>query len=347
MEGSYGKEPFDLRLTVLRMIRNLDKIFVFTLVGTILFGGGYYVKNVLLRGEILYSATSTYKIEYADEDWAQYGTYINGTTWNTHVHTEEFLRMVQKHLPDPELAESTEELGSMLQADLPSDLRVLATTVTSSQPGKCVQVAEAVQKALVEDFPAVTAEVSSIRVTDPASAAEEVASDARPLRAFILSAVLSFFFTIVILLLKETGDDCIWLPATIRKRYGLPVLGTIKTKELAANTVYLFRGMKKIAVCAATSDVNPVEVADKMAEAAGGTPGSSEWIPVPSPYLTPEVCGKLRQMDGILLAVRAGSHAGKPLEYVLEYLEQQDCKVTAAILWDADELLIKSYYCFH
>ncbi len=97
MQGSYGKEPFDLRLTVLRMMRRLDKIIMVTLAGTLLFGGGYYVKNVLLRGEPQYSAVSTYKIEYADEDWAQNGTYINATTWNTYVHTEEFLEMVQKH----------------------------------------------------------------------------------------------------------------------------------------------------------------------------------------------------------------------------------------------------------
>ena len=73
-EGYYGKEPFDLRLTALRFLKNLDKIIVVTLAGTLIFGGGYYVKNVLLRGEVYYSAQSTYKVEYSDPDWAQYGT---------------------------------------------------------------------------------------------------------------------------------------------------------------------------------------------------------------------------------------------------------------------------------
>ena len=44
-----------------------------------------------------------------------------------------------------------------------------------------------------------------------------------------------------------------------------------------------------------------------------------------------------------MLAVKAGSHAGRMFERVLEYLEQQDCQVTAAILWDADEKLLRRY----
>ena len=32
------------------------------------------------------------------------------------------------------------------------------------------------------------------------------------------------------------------------------------------------------------------------------------------------------------------------MERTLEYLGQQDCPVTAAILWEADERLIRRYY---
>ena len=39
MEASYGKEPFDLRLLLLRLGRNLWKILVLTILGTVLFGG--------------------------------------------------------------------------------------------------------------------------------------------------------------------------------------------------------------------------------------------------------------------------------------------------------------------
>ena len=66
MEVSYGKEPFDLRLMCLRLCRNLWKILAVTVVGTLLFGGGYYVKNVLLQPDPGYAASSTYKVEYKE-----------------------------------------------------------------------------------------------------------------------------------------------------------------------------------------------------------------------------------------------------------------------------------------
>jgi len=46
----------------------------------------------------------------------------------------------------------------------------------------------------------------------------------------------------------------------------------------------------------------------------------------------------------VLLVVRAGNYIGKKTEDVLDFLKQQDCRVTAALLWDADERLIRMYY---
>ena len=66
-KGHYGREPFDLRLTMLRMLYKLPLILGLTLLGSLVLGGGYYAKNVLLRGESMYSAASRYRIEYAVE----------------------------------------------------------------------------------------------------------------------------------------------------------------------------------------------------------------------------------------------------------------------------------------
>lgn len=366
-KGNYGKEPFDLRLTVLRLIFHIHWILVFTVLGTLLFGGGYYVKNVIFRPEPAYAATSTYKVDYANESWAQYGTYINETTWNTWVHTKEFLDNVQRHLQEGELpaaaassmAEfSNEELSGMLSAKLASDLRVPSTVVTTADGELSVLIAGAVEQTMTEDFAQnVPNDISAIRVIDPAVAAKEVLWDVRPIRAFVLSGVLSCFFAVVIFLLKELGDDSIWLPATLYKRYGLKTLGTVHSRELKANIAYFCQGMERIAVCSVDENMNPAEVSQGLhrAESRCAEHNNSEkkqeneygrWIPAPTPLLCPDTCSFLRQADGIVLVVQAGSHVGKRLEYVMEFLQQQDCEITAAILWNADEKLIRSYYCF-
>ena len=95
MEASYAKEPFDLRLLLLRLGRNLWKILALTILGTVLFGGGYYVKNVLLQPDPGYAASSTYKVEYVENPNAAGAYYINEATWNSLLHTGEFLDGVE------------------------------------------------------------------------------------------------------------------------------------------------------------------------------------------------------------------------------------------------------------
>ncbi len=215
-EGCYGKEPFDLRLTALRLIANLDVVLVFTLAGTLLFGGGYYVKNVLLRSEKQYSVTSVYRVDYAIEEEKDIGSvYINEMSWNTYLHSQEFLNAVMKHLKENSLIMDSdwvsripeEEVSEALTAYLASDLRVPSTMVVTDFEAASLQIARAVEQTMTEEFPAWVKEISGIRVIDSPETASEVIPDVRPARAFALSAILSCFFTVVILLLKETGDD--------------------------------------------------------------------------------------------------------------------------------------------
>ena len=385
-EGSYGREPFDLRLTVLRLIACLDKVLVFTLVGTLLFGGGYYVKNVLLRPEKQYGVTSVYRVEYVVEEEKDVGVvYINEMSWNTYLHSQEFLDAVMKHMEingsymDSDWMDqiTVEQVSESLTAYLASDLRVPSTTVITDFEAASLFIARAVEQAMTEEFPEGIREISEIRVVDAPEAAEEVIPDVRPGRAFVLSAVLSCFFTVIILLLKETGDDNIWLPSTIRLRYGIKCVGTLESPELSENLQYIYAGMKKVAVCGVQVETDPAEILaslrGKCVESVKQLPEMEEpsdvkpfpnvirlpnvkefpnvksfcmeeWFAVPSPVLCPEGCKALREAEGILLAVQAGAHAGKQLEYCLEFLRQQDCEITSVILWNADEKLVKAYY---
>ena len=374
-EVCYGKEPFDLKLTVLRLIRNLGRIILITLAGTILFGGGYYVKNVLLRGEKEYSCTSIYKVEYADEPSKSGDYYINEMSWNTYIHSADFLEAAWGHLQENTIAydsifvKSREELSSMIQAKLDSDIHIPSTIVTSGSPAWSVLIAEAVEQTMMGEFTDDNEQIAGIHVMTPAVTAEEVIPDVRPVRAIILSAVLSCFFAVTIFLIAETGADSIWLPVTLRRRYGLASVGTLESRELKSNLNYKFKEKKKIAVCAADEDMDPAKAAAALERAmkmdgtatremtvemdgtvarerAAEDPKKAavEWIPVPAPLLCGESMELLREMDGVLLVVKAGSHTGKPLEYVLEYFAEQDIEITAALLWEADELLIRAYY---
>lgn len=346
-EGSYGKEPFDLRLTVLRLLRKFWLVLTATLGGTLLFGGGYYVKNILLQPEPDYRAISVYRVDYAVAEEKDIGAvYINEMTWNTYMDTQLFHGQVRQYLPADMVSTDT-ELTDAVSAVVASDLRVLSTVVTTDSSEKSLAIAGAVESALVRDLPSAISEVSAITVMDPAQETQAVYPDVRPVRALVLSALLSFFFAVVVFLLKELGDDAVWLPVTLRQRYGLRVVGTIQSRVFAENMNRFFEGMKHIAVCPVQEKLDARTVSKELRAACKGSKvlqEGVEWMPVASPLSCPEGCRKLRESEGVLLVVAAGSHAGKQLEYVLEFLSQQDCKVTSVILWDADELLLKWYY---
>lgn len=375
---TYGKEPFDLRLMVLCLCRRLPLILAVTLTGTMLFGGGYYVKNVLLRSERLYAVTSTYKVSYAAQEKDIGSVYINEMSWNTYLHSQFFLDLVRAHLAD-NLGENGSEipgnevLEGMMQVYLASDLRVPSTTVTTDSPEKSIWIARAVEAAMTEEFAGEIREIDAIEVIDPGNVPREVVPDVRVIRAFALSGILSCFFAITAVLLCITGQDAIRLPVIIWKRYGVKTVGTVKSRELAENISFYFRGetegnkaedmddrisaeglLKNVAVCMVQDGLDGSEVMKQLRAACPQIPVQESslnretggWFMVPSPISHPESIRKLRGAEGILLVVGADAHGGRQFEYVLEHLRQQGCKVTAALLWKADERLIDWYYGF-
>lgn len=203
MEASYGKEPFDLRLLLLRLGRNLWKILALTILGTVLFGGGYYVKNVLLQPDPGYAASSTYKVEYVENPNASGAYYINEATWNSLLHTGEFLDGVETHLQEAAergesgaaavLEQGRDRWIEALSAALPSDFSIPVTKATTQDPGESIALAHAAEETMCGEFAESMPEITRIKVLDHGDLAEAVVPDVRPVRAVILAAVLSLF----------------------------------------------------------------------------------------------------------------------------------------------------------
>lgn len=343
-KADYGKEPFDLRLLLFRIWKKLPVLLGLCILVTGILGGAYYVKNIVLRPEKTYVAASIYEIEFSSPTWAMEGTYINETTWNTWVHTDEFIGNVKKHLQEADggVQVTEAELQAALSAKLASDLRMPSTYVVTNDPAKSEKIAAAVELAMVQEMVEGSDAIATMRVVDYGKA-QEVLWDVRPKRAFILSAVLSVLFVFGIFLLLEIGDDSIWLPITLKTRYGLTPVGTVESAMCKENLKYLFGDKTKVAICPAFEEIDPMQV-ERSLNALLDTP--MQWVSYPNPNLSPESAEHLRQADAVLLVVSAGTKVGKPLEAVLAFLGTQDIAVTGALLWEADEKLIRNYYRF-
>lgn len=158
---------------------------------------------MLLQPDPGYAASSTYKVEYVENPNAAGAYYINEATWNSLLHTGEFLDGVETHLQEAAergetgaaavLEQGRDRWIEALSAALPSDFSIPVTKATTQDPGESIALAHAAEETMCGEFAESMPEITRIKVLDHGDLAEAVVPDVRPVRAVILAAVLSLF----------------------------------------------------------------------------------------------------------------------------------------------------------
>ncbi|MBQ7776479.1 MAG: hypothetical protein IJ379_11230 [Lachnospiraceae bacterium] len=345
-DWAYAKEPFDFRLFVLRFLKKSWLVAAAMLVGAVLIGGGYYLKNVVFGGPTEYDITTTYYVEYNcfDPVTGEMFNYTNAATWKSWVVSDWFVDRAWEHaLEDGMVPEEygvvKSDLKGYFAADLPSDLRMPTSTVKTPSEGLTELLNYALQQTFM-DFGVEQTEMDEIRITDetPLAVAER---DVRTLNACILGALVGAFVVGFGLAFAIIWDDSIVVPETFTYRYGLPMAGYVEqkdtalSKEVMTNLQYLLKDKQKAGVLA----VGSLEKAEKL---FGMLPeGFGEILSAAS--IGEDGYEKLRGADGVLLLVEAGVPTGKEIEHVLNSLKLQDIQVTGALLYHAEGKLIHWY----
>ena len=346
-EWPYAKEPFDTKLFLLSFWKRIWLVLCAMLIGTVLIGGGYYLKKVVFGGPTEYDITSSYYVEYNTYDpvTGEMFNYTNATTWGSWVVSDWFVDRAWEHaleagMKPEEYGVEKSDLKNFFSADLPSDVRIPTATVTTSSKELTEFLNDALQQAFV-DFGVEQKEMDAIRIIDetPLAVADK---DVRVLRACILGAVVGAFVAGFGLAFAIILDDSITIPETFTYRYGLPMAGFVGKgdKELSQSVVdnlnYLFRNRQKAALLGIGKNMDMKQLLDFM-------PVEHFSEAVSAKELGVKAYEKLRQAGGILLFVEADAHNGKEIEYVLQELQLQECTVQGALLWNADSKLISAY----
>lgn len=346
-EWPYAKEPFDTKLFVLRFIKKIQWVLLGILIGAVLIGGGYYLKKVVFGGPAEYEITTTYYIEYVNinPETGELHNYINDATWREWLVSDWFVDKAWAFA-----SESTDltvkynvqkqDLKNYFFGDLPSDVRIPISRVTTPDKELTVVLNEALKKVYFV-FAEEHTEMASIEIINE-TPLQEADKDVRLLRAIILGAVVGGFVAAFVLALKLIWDDTIVLPEVFRFRYDIPMLGYLPKRECVwndeakNNLEYLF-DKNAANILLTMGDKQKGEDLIKSLEKNGFTDVLSVQELGANDYEL------LRKAGGILLAVGAGVHHGKAIEHTLEELNLQKCWVKAAILYDADSTLISCY----
>ncbi len=332
----YAKEPFDLKLFVLRCIQKIQWIILAAVLGAVCFGGIYFLKNVTFGGQIPYVITQKLDVEYAvnPETNTEYSYYV-AYTWNDWVKSDVFMEDLPEKLPD---GMTKEEVTGYYEMTLPADTRNPYLVVTHPDKEKCVQLAEILKEELTA-FAEEQKEIDTLTVIDTIGPALEV-QDIRTIRAALSGAVAGTFFALFTVAFKLILDEGIFVPETFSYRYQIPVAGYLDedgeaSNDLKAGISYLFKDKERVGITAVEPELDLMKGKVLFGEGAA--------VCLPSVLQVPESLEFLRENDGNLLLVKAGIGNGKAIEAVLHLCETHDIKITAALLVGVDSKLIRRY----
>lgn len=229
-ECSYGKEPLDIRLCMLRLTAKWWLLVLATLLGALLFGGVYFLTHVVYGPEREYKAESQFYIEYQDAiTYEQQYTFYNKETWESLVHTDLFMDYILENMK----SEFTrEELEEAVSATLLTDVRIVHATVIAKDPETVLDIQKCLEEAFVL-FGEKQKEVEEIRVIVSPQNAVLIALDIRTGRAAVLGAVVALVVTFFALYLYVLFDDSIRIPIEFERRYKIPMELLEETKLIA------------------------------------------------------------------------------------------------------------------
>ncbi len=338
-ECSYGREPLDLKLLVLRLVRKSWILLLAAVLGAVFVGGPYFLKKVVFGPAKEYEAVTDFYIDYAKQENGEEYTYFNQTTWTQLITDDVFTDKILTELSGKEADTLQEKEGAAgitkqqlreyLYATMLSDTRIVTTTVTTNSADMTMKINQALIKAMFS-FGEEQKEIAGVRILQEPAEASPVIADVRTFRACMSGVVLFVFVTAIAMLLYYVLDDSIYVPATFERRYGVPMLGTINSTELPALAGKL---LKRTPVLITSDQGIDLEQAGKaLREREIETAG---------------VCGLWQEKElpegPFLLLVKAAAHNGKQIEKTLEFCAKCELPVMAALLWDADEKLLRAY----
>lgn len=339
MKAAYGKEPFDFKLTVLRLMVQLPQMLLWMCLSVAVLFGGYCLKNYVFCGPVTYSATSTYRVEYRDEDWSRNLTYINFATWNTYLSSDAFQELLASYMDEELRSLPSEVKRNAFSADVPSDLRVVVITAKSEDKKLAQKLSKSLEEALIAEFPAFCTDVTEVKLLN-AEDAEETFRDIRPVRALILSIVVAVIFVSLIFLIKELGSDTIYLPGTFAGRFGVKSLGADRDSALESNLKAVV-GEGPAAVLPVNESVDTALIEQALKK---GPEGERRVTLLPAITLCPEALEQWKGQGSMILAVPCEKGNNGALVYALELLRVRDMEPAGAVLTDADSWLLDRYY---
>lgn len=348
-EQEWMQEGMDFRLHFLLFCRKWWVIVLLGLIGAFLFGGGYLLRHVVYAPAREYEAVSRYYITFAEDRGRD---YYNDYTWNDLAASDPILDYTMALL---EQRYDRAEVQESVEAKIPSDVRVLMTTVTTTDPDKTLEIALATEQSICH-FGEMMPEISKIEVILDAQV-QPVIVNLYTLKATLLGLTAGVVCGIFLVLFWRVLDTAVYVEAEVERRFGMILLGRLyqekvskaaakeiaweaaqNRQELSANLAYRATGKQMLMPLTEAEQETAKQIA--AAVKAAGT----QLLAEKSCLAHPEIYAGLREADGVILLLKSGANHGRLLAKEIAQLRKQECRISGILLYDVDQKLEALYY---
>ena len=354
---NYDNEILNLRAFYLLVLKRLWLAIVGAIVFAMVFGGVYTLKTVIDRKDARYEVNSTLYIYFAyNENSGTEVDYYNAFTWNTLIKSDEVVLPVMDTLSELGYDLSREEVEASMNADIPSDVRVMVLTAYGKDKETAKAMSDAANKSLV-GYGISNPAFEQIKVLSQDEPSISIGAD-RLSVAVIFGAVCGLILTILTELLIASMDDEVHIPEDAEKRYHIPVLGMITAKgkeepsflrnELINSMGSIAQKMGKIAVMS-VDDIKGAEHAEAGTEQLKNVLGNAfdfeitRLVPLELPGNDDKSLEKLEEMQGAIICMDMGKKNGAMTEHLISMLHKMECPIVGIIITDTDTKFIERY----
>lgn len=353
-DKEYLERRMDFKKIRLLYLRKIRTILLLTLLGAVLTAGIYLVvREVHDKGQF-YRVSSDYYITFNLEEFPNGVDHYNAYTWDSILRDDPIVDEVVNRLP----ADYTkDEVKASVTGEMISDYRILTVHVTHKDPVRTEEIAYAYTRSL-ETFANQIDMLSTIELWSREECLPVVEKNLVG-NAAVLGAVLGFVFALFAVAFACLLDDSIYLERDFTQRFTVPFLGMMTKKgsesckqELIENLSYLLKKDQRY-YCALVTTGQKANHANKPSSANSSGNPNGDWVEELK-TLCPQIAGAvslqgddldtLRQSDGAVLLIPWGIPNGALVDKTIQFLSKQDCKITGAVLYDAEDAFLKTYY---
>lgn len=334
----YADEGMDCKKILLIFLMKIWIAALAAALGAVLGGGAYLLNQMVLNREKEYQAVSKLYLDFATDETGEVYQEYNGYTWNDLMSTKLILDTTMSYLPD---TYTKEEVAAATTAQILSDLRLLTITITTSEPNMASEILKATDKSLVE-MGERRKEFINIEIIEETEA-KAVTADSRLLQAILVGLVIALVLALIAMALAYVLDDRIYVPGDLKCVTGLSFVGFSFSGESEKESGKDVQGGKLSREQKLREKLqNDMEQNRAYAEKESGALAVLEFHK--GNTVTEDVCTKLREAGGVLIAIPYGQIDRASLAYRIEQLTLQECKLAGIVIKNADMRFIKWYY---